>query len=161
MSDEKSIEQGSQVTLYFSVGLTDGRVVDSNFDASPATFKVGDGNMLPGFEAQLLGLREGDEIENFLSPDQAFGQVNEENVHRLPRARFNKFLEEEYDELQEGTVVSFKDPGGFDLPGVIKEKTDTAVLVDFNHPLAGKDIVFKARIIGVIPSDTDSVEIKV
>jgi len=161
MSDEKAIKQGSQVTLHFSVSLADGHVVDSNFDASPASFKVGDGNMLPGFESQLLGLFEGAEIENFLSPEQAFGQVNEENVHRLPRAKFTQFLDEEYDELQEGTVVSFKDPGGFDLPGVVKEKSDTEVLVDFNHPLAGKEVVFKARILSVIPPDTDSVEIKV
>ena len=161
MSDDKIIKQGSQVTLHFSVALTDGHVVDSNFDTAPASFRVGDGNMLSGFESRMLGLKEGDEIENFLSPDQAFGPVNEENIHRLPRSRFNQFLDDEYEELQIGTVVSFKDPGGFDLPGVVKEKSATEVLVDFNHPLAGKDIVFKAKIVAVMSPDTDSVEIKV
>jgi len=160
MYDDKSIKQGSQVTLHFSVALADGHVVDSNFDAVPASFRVGDGNMLPGFESQLLGLAEGDEVEKFLNPDQAFGLINEENVHRLPRSRFNRFLDDEYEELQIGTVVSFKDPGGFDLPGVVKGKSENEVLVDFNHPLAGKEIVFKARIMSVIPPDTDSVEIK-
>jgi FKBP-type peptidyl-prolyl cis-trans isomerase SlpA len=160
MFDGNSIEHGSQVTLHFSVALTDGQVVDSNFDGAPASFNVGDGNMLPGFEARLLGLRKGDEVEVVLTPDQAFGLVNQENVHRLPRSRFNQFLDDEYQELQVGTVVSFKDPGGFDLPGVVKEKSASAVVVDFNHPLAGKDIVFKARIVGIIPPGTDSVEIK-
>ena len=161
MPDDNSIIQGSQVTLHFSVSLADGHVVDSNFDAAPANFRVGDGNMLPGFEAKLLGLQVGEEIEIFLPPDQAFGPVNEENVHRLPRSRFTQFLDEEYENLQVGTVVSFKDPGGLDLPGVVKEKSESTVLVDFNHPLAGKDIVFKAKIVDVIPPDTDSVEIKV
>ncbi|MBT8147532.1 MAG: peptidylprolyl isomerase [Gammaproteobacteria bacterium] len=161
MSEDKAIKQGSQVTLHFSVSLADGHEVDSNFDSEPASFRVGDGNMLPGFEARLLGLQEGAEVEFFLPPDQAFGPVNEENVHRLPRARFTQFLDEEYEELQAGTVVSFKDPGGFDLPGVVKEKFENYVMVDFNHPLVGKDIVFKAKIVGVIPPDTESVEIKV
>ena len=161
MSEDQSIQRGSQVTLHFSVALADGRIVDSNFDAAPATFRVGDGNMLPGFESKLLGLRAGEEVELFLPPEQAFGPVNDENVHRLPRSKFNRFLDDEYEELQTGTVVSFKDPGGFDLPGVVREKTDASVLVDFNHPLAGKDIVFRARIVSVNAPDTSSVEIKV
>jgi FKBP-type peptidyl-prolyl cis-trans isomerase SlpA len=160
MCDGNCIEFGSLVTLHFSVALNDGHVVDSNFEGAPASFNVGDGNMLPGFESQLLGLCKGDAVEVVLGPDQAFGPVNQENVHRLPRSRFNQFLDDEYEELQVGTVVSFKDPGGFDLPGVVKEKSTTAVVVDFNHPLAGKDIVFKARIVEVIPPGTDSVEIK-
>ena len=160
MSDGDTIEHGSQVTLHFSVALTDGHVVDSNFDMSPASFNVGDGNMLPGFESQLLGLCKGDEVDVVLTPEQAFGPVNQDNVHRLPRSRFNQFLDDEYEDLQVGTVVSFKDPGGFDLPGVVKEKSTTGVVVDFNHPLAGKDIVFKARIVEVIPPGTDSIEIK-
>lgn len=160
MSDGDSVEQGSQVTLHFSIALTDGHVVDSNFGAAPASFTVGDGNMLPGFESHLLGLRKGDEVDVVLKPGQAFGAVNEGNVHRLPRSRFNQFLDEEYEELQAGTVVSFKDPGGFDLPGVVKEKSLAGVVVDFNHPLAGKDIVFKARIVDIIPRGTDSIEIK-
>ena len=160
MPDPKAIAQGSQVTLHFSVALADGHIVDSNFEGAPANFRVGDGNMMPGFEAKLIGLQEGDEIEVLLAPDQAFGPVNEENVHRLPRSRFNQFLDEEYNELQTGAVVSFKDPGGFDLPGVVREKLENAVIVDFNHPLAGKDIVFKARIVSVIPPGTESVDIK-
>jgi len=160
MSDGDRVEQGSQVTLHFSIALTDGHVVDSNFDAAPASFTVGDGNMLPGFESHLLGLRKGDAVDVVLKPGQAFGPVNEGNVHRLPRSRFNQFLDEEYEELQAGTVVSFKDPGGFDLPGVVKEKSLTGVEVDFNHPLAGKDIVFKARIVDIIPRGTDAIEIK-
>ena len=60
-----------------------------------------------------------------------------------------------------GSVVSFKDAGGFDLPGVIAELTKFMVIVDFNHPLAGKEIVFKARIHSVIDVDVEAIEIKV
>ncbi|MCB1670173.1 MAG: peptidylprolyl isomerase [Gammaproteobacteria bacterium] len=155
------IRQGSQVTLYFSLALPDGELIDSNFDRAPATFQVGDGNMLPGFEQTLLGLQEGDEVEVRLPPGQAFGELNSENVHRIARDRFTQFLDEEYEELQPGTVVSFKDPAGFDLPGVIKEKFQATVVVDFNHPLAGKEILFRARIVRVMPAGTRSVEVRI
>ena len=58
-------------------------------------------------------------------------------------------------------MVSFKDAGGNDLPGVIAEITASTVVVDFNHPLAGKNIVFTARIISVIDADVEAVEIRV
>ncbi|MFP6833346.1 MAG: FKBP-type peptidyl-prolyl cis-trans isomerase, partial [Porticoccaceae bacterium] len=53
------IEQGIRVTLYFSLKLENGETVDSNFDGKPATFTLGDGNLLPGFEAPLVGLEVG------------------------------------------------------------------------------------------------------
>ena len=56
-----SIDTGTSVTLHFSLALEDGHVVDSNFDTQPATFVVGDGNLLPGFEVSLMGLIDGDE----------------------------------------------------------------------------------------------------
>ena len=59
-----------------------------------------------------------------------------------------------------GSVVSFRDPGGFDLPGVIVGIDDRVVEVDFNHPLAGKDIIFRARILAVLPPDEQAVELK-
>ena len=70
-------------------------------------------------------------------------------------------LEDDLIPTEVGAVVSFKDAGGFDLPGVIADISPSTVIVDFNHPLAGKDIVFKARIVSVIDADVDAVEIKV
>ena len=155
------VRPGSRVTLYFSLALENGELIDSNFDTRPATFRLGDGNMLPGFEECLLDLEPGDEIEKVLPPEKAFGARNPDNVHRLGRERFNRFLEDEFEALETGAVVSFKDPGGFDLPGVVQEKSSQSVLVDFNHPLAGKSIRFRARVVTVIPDDTDPVKVQV
>jgi len=161
MTDQvESIQQGSQVSLNFSLSLPDGELIDSNFGRPPAAFRVGDGSLLPGFEATLLGKKAGDEVEAVLPPEQAFGPVNPDNVHRIPRARFTQFLDEEYAALQPGEVISFKDASGFDLPGVVKEKYSATVVIDFNHPLAGKTILFRARISRVMPPDTRAVEIR-
>jgi FKBP-type peptidyl-prolyl cis-trans isomerase SlpA len=161
MSTQDTVQRDSQVTLHFSLALPDGEVIDSNFDAKPASFRLGDGTMLPGFETCLLGRKAGEEFQTSLTPDQAFGKVNAANIHRLDRARFSRFLEEEYEALRVGTVVAFKDPAGFDLPGVVKEKTGSSVLIDFNHPLAGKEILFRARIVAVFPGDTSTVQVRV
>jgi len=116
--------------------------------------------MLPGFEQQLLGLKAGDELEVVLPAAQAFGEVNPQNQQSFPVARFQNLLEDELMPTEPGSVVSFKDAGGFDLPGVVSKITDDLVYIDFNHPLAGKDIQFKAKILTVMPADVDAVEIK-
>ncbi len=74
-----AIEAGSLICLHFSLALSGGEVVDSNFESSPARFRLGDGSMLPGFEQALLGLQAGSEIETLLMPEQAFGAVNPNN----------------------------------------------------------------------------------
>jgi FKBP-type peptidyl-prolyl cis-trans isomerase SlpA len=157
----QSIAAGSLVSLHFSLALTTGELIDSNFEQPVASFRLGDGSMLPGFEQELLGLSKGDEIEIALAAEQAFGAVNPANRHRFPIAKFRNLLEDDLIPTEVGAVVSFKDAGGFDLPGVIAELTEFMVVVDFNHPLAGKEIVFKARINSVIDADVEAIEIKV
>ncbi len=156
-----TIEAGSHISLHFSLALANGELIDSNFDQAPACFRLGDGSMLPGFEQQLLGLKAGDEIESLLPAQQAFGEVNPANKHRFPIAKFKDLLEDDLIPTRVGSVVSFKDAGGFDLPGVVEEIYESTVVVDFNHPLAGKEIVFKACIESVIAADVETVEIKV
>lgn len=157
---EQRIGAGSRVSLHFSLSLPGGEQIDSNFEGAAASFRLGDGSMLPGFEQQLLGLGAGDEIDTTLAAEFAFGEVNPANRHRFPIAKFKDLLEDDLIPTEVGAVVSFKDAGGFDLPGVIVDISPTTVIVDFNHPLAGKDIVFRARIVSVIDADVDAVEIK-
>lgn len=135
-----AIAPGVQVTLHFAIELEDGSVVDGNFDRAPATFRVGDGTLPEGFERCLLGLRAGDERRFQLSPDHAFGHGSPANVMTLPRQRFAAGLQ-----LEPGLVVDFATAAG-SLPGVVQTVEDDRVLVDFNHPLAGRALVFAVAI---------------
>lgn len=146
MSSTAMIGPGSTVTLHFAIRLEDGQVVDSNFDAEPAVFTVGDGNMLEGFEKALFGIFEGAEQTLRILPENAFGPHNPSNVQVIPR---NQFQEME-DQLEPGLVVAFADPNGGELPGVIESFDDNKVRIDFNHPLAGKTIQFDVKIISVV-----------
>jgi len=138
------VELGTKVTLHFALVLEDGDVIDSNFETAPATFTVGDGNLLPGFESTLMGLENGDEREFTIPPEEAFGQHNPQNVQRVDRSNFDQ------QELEVGAMFSFQNGDG-ELPGVIIEFEDEEILVDFNHPLAGKNIIFQVKIMDITP----------
>lgn len=139
----KLIGPGKTVTLHFAIKLEDGQIIDSNFEAEPATFTVGDGNLLEGFEKALFGLEEGMKQTLSILPENGFGMPNPSNIQRVPRSQFDGM------ELEQGLVISFSDPGNGELPGVIAEFDDKMVSVDFNHPLAGKKIDFEVEILKV------------
>ncbi|NRP35598.1 FKBP-type 16 kDa peptidyl-prolyl cis-trans isomerase [Marinobacterium sp. xm-d-579] len=139
---ELTIEQGRKVTMHFAIKLTDGQIVDSNFEGSPVEFEVGDGNIPEGFEAALTGLKVGDHLDLTIDPERGFGQHNPSNIQTMKRSDFKDM------ELEPGLVISFQEPGG-ELPGVIVEFDDERVEVDFNHPLAGKTILFEVQVLNI------------
>ncbi|MBD3897943.1 FKBP-type peptidyl-prolyl cis-trans isomerase [Halomonas sp. ML-15] len=152
MSDQPStvhrVGDDMEVTLHFTLKLEDGTVVDSTRDKQPATFQVGDGNLPPGFEAPLQGLAEGDTGSYQIGPEHAFGQHNPQNVQLLKRDDFEDV------EPEVGTVMSFADAAGGELPGVIASLDGEQVEVDFNHPLAGRTLTFEVEVIKVRPATT-------
>lgn len=153
------IADGARVTLHFALSLPDGSEIDSNYGKAPASFRVGDGNLMPGFEAALIGAAAGDAISVLLPAAQAFGEVNPDNVQSFPRQRFAGLLANTTDPVEEGTVLSFADSGGNEIPGVVKQIGELSVVIDFNHPLAGRDILFRADIISVIPAGTQAIRL--
>jgi FKBP-type peptidyl-prolyl cis-trans isomerase SlpA len=158
--DSPPVEAGARVTLHFSLALSDGSVIDSNYDRKPATFVVGDGSLLPGFEAALSGLQAGAKARVLLAPQQAFGEINPENVQVLPRSKFRNIIADNGAAVEPGTVLSFADGGGHEIPGVVKQIDEETLVVDFNHPLAGREIFFSADIISVLPAGINPVVIQ-
>ena len=140
------VSEGTRVYVNFSLSLEDGSEVDSNFGGEPVAFEVGDGSLLPGFERLLFGMSAGQRRLFTVSPEDGFGQPNDNNVQYLPRSRFAAD-----DDLEIGLVFSFADAGGGELPGLIVALDDDEVTVDFNHPLAGRNILFDVLVHRVEP----------
>lgn len=138
------ISNGKQVELHFALKLENDQVVDTTFDKDPAKLVVGDGNLPEGFEELLVGLEAGDKHSFVVPPEKAFAQPNPNNVQTVKRGDFPSDME-----LEEGLMVSFADANQAELPGVIASINDTEVVVDFNHPLAGKVLKFDVEIITV------------
>ena len=157
---ENTIQEGSRVSLHFALALPSGEEIDSNYSGPAASFRIGDGSILPGFEEYLIGLQPGSELEVTVVAENAFGEVNERNKQTFPLEKFQHIIEDDLIPTEVGSVVSFKDAGGFDIPGVVSKLTDKTIVIDFNHPLAGKDIVFKAAIRAVMPPTVDVIQVK-
>jgi len=145
-SPEITVSEGTKVTLHFSITLASGELIDSTFDQEPATFTVGDGNLLAGFEEVVMGLSAGSKEVFTISPEKGFGQHNPSNLQTIKRDQFGDDIT-----LEKGLVLSFADAQKAELPGVVAEFTDKEVVVDFNHPLAGKEVLFEVDIIKVEP----------
>jgi FKBP-type peptidyl-prolyl cis-trans isomerase SlpA len=143
-----SVGEGTRVVLNFSLSLEDGSEVDSNFGGDPVEFVLGDGNLLPGFERHLIGMTGGDRQIFTVTPEDAFGQINDSNVQRIARKEFDQDVE-----LEIGLLFSFSDAAGGELPGMVVSFDDQDVEVDFNHPLAGRTILFDVLVHRVEPTE--------
>jgi len=139
-----------KVELHFSLRLSDtGELVDSTFGKKPASLVIGDGNLPEAFEMVIHGMNAGERKVETIEPKDGFGQRNPSNIQRIPRDQFDPAVE-----LAEGLVLSFQDKAKSELPGVVSLIEDRMVTVDFNHPLAGRDLEFEVEILSVAPAET-------
>ena len=141
-----SVREGSRITIHFALLLPSGEEIDTTRRGQPATLTLGDGNLLPGFETVLIGMREGDDAQITVPAAEAFGERNPANVRVMPRDRFADFSPDQA--LEPGLMISFQAPDG-ELPGVVTEVYAETVQIDFNHPLSGNDIIFDVSILRV------------
>jgi FKBP-type peptidyl-prolyl cis-trans isomerase SlpA len=146
------VSAGSHVTLHYRIAVElDGNEheVVSTFDARPATVQIGAGQFSEALEQRLVGLEEGEEASFDLPAGQAFGSRSAELVQTLTRAAFDANADPDVDYVP-GDVVEFNAPDGLRFSGVLKQRGDDRVVVDFNHPLAGLPVRFSVRVIGVL-----------
>jgi len=132
---------GRKIRLHFALTLENGAIIEDNFARAPVSCVVGDGNLMPGFEAVLLGLQAGAELDQVLEAQAAFGEVNEDNIQRFPCYQFPPDLE-----ISKGLVVDFTDRSGYTQAGVVLDHDVRYVTIDFNHPLAGRKIRFRVKL---------------
>lgn len=146
--DTLAIGPGTEITMHFKLEVASGEEIDSTFDDEPASFVVGDGNLLPGFETAIFGLQAGDKKTVIIPPEDGFGQRNPNNIQIMDTELFANI------NLEEGLVLSFGDANNAERPGVVVEFNDNEVTIDFNHPLAGQEIHFSVDVHEVKPSVT-------
>lgn len=144
--EQMTIGPGSQVTMNFTLSFSDGTIADSNAPGEPLSFAMGDGSLINGLEMAITGLKVGDRHRVEIDPLNGFGYSDPDNIHHLPRDEFSSDLP-----VDPGTVISFSTPSGEEIPGTIIEVNDNEVTVDFNHPLAGHDVIFEVEILDVQP----------
>ena len=135
---------GSHVTMHFSLALADGMLVESSFNDQPVSFVLGDGSIDKGLELALIGLVAGARQRLTLMPGQAYGERDESAIQSVPKSRFPEDMD-----LEPGQIIGFTGENGEEVAGAIIAIEDQQVTVDFNHPLAGREIDFEVQILAV------------
>jgi len=115
----------------------------------PLQFIFGTGSMLPAFEEALNGLDMGDAFQFSLTPENAYGDFNEENIVELPKSQFEVEGKFDNEYVKEGNTLPMMDSVGQRFMGSVHEVKDNVVVMDFNHPLAGETLHFDGKVLDV------------
>lgn len=137
------IQHGKKVSLEYTVFLADGTQIDTNIGDDPLVFVLGQNQVFPALEQELLGLKVGDTKKITLRAEQAYGPVVEE-----------AFREVDLDAVPAqyrfaGAVLGIQDPSGGVYPIRVHQVRQDKVVLDFNHPLAGQELRFDVKVIEV------------
>jgi FKBP-type peptidyl-prolyl cis-trans isomerase SlpA len=140
------VQANSSVLAHYVMNLSDQSVAESTYhEQQPVKFVMGDGSLSEPLEQALLGKAVGDKTTVELAPQDAFGSAEPDKVMNLPRSHFPEDME-----LSEGLIVSFHQPNGVEVPGMIRRLMGDLVLVDFNHPLAGQTVTLTLEIMEIL-----------
>ena len=142
-TDPEVIESGSSVGIEYTLKLEDGTTVDSNVGGTPLTFTQGSGEILPALEEELLGAKVGDTKEVQLTAENGYGPVNPAAFQEVP---LDKLPEEA---RVAGTMLMAGGPDGQEHPVRVHEVKEETVVLDFNHPLAGKTLNFDIKVLSI------------
>jgi peptidylprolyl isomerase len=136
------ITQGSTVEVHYTGKLTNDEVFDSSEGKEPLKFEVGSGQIIPGFENAILGKNVGDKVTVSIDPTQAYGDVREDLLVKVP---FDKMP----GDVEVGQTLQADSGQGQPVMVVVEQVNEDHVVINGNHPLAGKELVFDIEIVSV------------
>ena len=146
------IDNNKVVLLSYEPKIESGEVVDSAEPNDPFAFIHGIGQTLEAFDANLKGLKIGDNFQFSLEAEDAYGNVVDENIVTIPKDAFGDMPKEE---LVEGAELPMQDNQGNHFYGTVVEVNPNDVLMDFNHPLAGEKLYFSGSVVGIREATPD------
>jgi FKBP-type peptidyl-prolyl cis-trans isomerase SlyD len=126
-------------------------VVDSNKGAEPLEFIIGKGQIIPGLENALVGMSQGESGDIMVAAADAYGDVNPEAMQTLPIEQFDGV------DLVEGMTLYGQGEGGQTVQVTVKSFDEKEVNIDFNHPLAGKDLMFSVTVVSAREATADEI----
>ena len=135
---------GDVVRVEYTLTLADGTIADTSEGRAPLEFTLGAGEVVPGFDRGVDGLREGESTEFIVPASEGYGEHQPELIFALPRNP---------DETETPTVdatVYLNGPGGIPIPAKVLEIDDESIVVDANHPLAGQVLTFAVELVEIV-----------
>jgi FKBP-type peptidyl-prolyl cis-trans isomerase 2 len=144
------VTENSKVKVHYTGRFSDGEIFDSSkaveghdgfTDKDPLDVELGKGMLIPGFEAGLQGMKEGETKTITITSDEAYGPIREDHFQEIEKALVP-------DTVKEGEMLQSQGPQG-PMTVTVKEVKEDTVILDANHPLAGKDLVFDLEVVTI------------
>jgi len=143
-SGPSTITKGSSVAFEYTLTVEGGNeILDSNVGGPPLTYKHGAGEIIPGLEKAMEGMKVGESKHVVVAPEDAYGPVIEQAIIKVEKEKLPAEVR------KAGSPVMLNTPDGRSLRGVVTEVGESEATVDFNHPLAGKTLVFDVKIVEI------------
>nr|WP_088888765.1 peptidylprolyl isomerase [Leptolyngbya ohadii] len=137
-------QHGDTVKVHYTGKLEDGTVFDSSVDREPLEFKIGAGNLIPGFEQAVVGMAEGESKTETISTENAYGSYAEEMVITVDRSDMPADMEP-----QVGQQLHLQQSDGQIIPVIVTDVSKATVTLDANHPLAGENLTFEIQLVAI------------
>jgi peptidylprolyl isomerase len=147
---EKAITEardGDTVKVHYTGTLDDGTVFDTSIGREPLLFTIGDGQMMPDFEAAVIGMSPGESKTVRIPADQAYGPYDEEMILVIGREDLEEDLEME---PEVGQTLVIRQPDGPAVTVTVIDISESTVTLDFNHPLARQDVTFNIQFVEIV-----------
>lgn len=142
------IQDGSTVQLEYTLTDDKGTVLDTNKEADPLIYTHGQGQIIPGLEKALRGLHVGDTKHVVVPPDEAYGPIRPEAFVEIPKERIPEKSQ------TVGAHLMAQSKSGQPLHAFVKEIREKTIVLDTNHPLAGKALTFDVKVVGIDPAQS-------
>ena len=146
IDEAQEVQPGTVVHLEFTLRSDKGEILDSSQGRPPLVFTQGAGQIIPGLDRGVLGMKIGEHKQITVLPEDAYGPVDPEAVTEVPKGRVPP------DALEVGAVLVGRTQSGREIPVRVREVKEETVVLDLNHPLAGQTLLFEVTIIVIEPA---------
>ncbi len=144
--NDRVVKDGMSVSFDYTLKDTDGKVIETSKDKTPLNYIHGQKQMIPGLEKELTGMKVGGEKHVTVKPEDAYGPINKNAFQEVPKEKIPA------NGLKVGAILALKSPDGRVIPTRVAEVKDKTVLMDMNHPMAGKTLVFDVKVVDIQPA---------
>ncbi|MCI0697813.1 peptidylprolyl isomerase [candidate division KSB1 bacterium] len=138
-------KRGDQVKVHYTGKLADGQIFDSSVGSEPLEFTIGEGNLISGFEAAVVGMSPGESKNVAIPANQAYGPSRQDLVMVVERQQIPPSIQPEV-----GQLLELRHGENESLAVMVTEVSPTTITLDANHPLAGKNLTFEIELVKIV-----------
>jgi FKBP-type peptidyl-prolyl cis-trans isomerase 2 len=142
------VKENNTVKVNYTGKLSDGQVFDSSEGKEPLEFTLGKGQLIPGFEKGLIDMKVNEKKTITIAKDEAYGEINKDLIQEVKKTELPQDMTPEV-----GMGLVSKTPDGQEMNLLVIEVKEESIVIDGNHPLAGKDLIFDLEVVEILETE--------